>query len=388
MSAAGSSTEGIHLQGVTGTFTAATGIIQTSTGTAVLIGAAGGGTASSGGAGPVVAVTTGPTGITVTSIQNIGRSVTANIEALCDAALGPNTVVFTVNDANGGSASSNFTVNVTANTPPALSYNTDYTVASTAGRTITPISLGDNGSIASVVLVSKGAYAGGISVDPATGVVTLTGAAPIGTHTITVRATDNCGAQTNASFTLNVTNNAPTITLAAAVTRQQRSTGTVSTVATVSDLDQTAGTLTAAATTVPAGLTVTNITNTNGTIAATVAALCGAVVGPNTIVFTVTDSNGGSATASFTVNVTANSVPTLTYSNASVPVGGSATLNPATGPSDNGTISSIALRSQGTYRGGIAVDNTTGAISITGAARARRTRAGTTPSPCSRTRRT
>jgi hypothetical protein len=49
LSSASSTTEGIHLQGVTGTFAAATGIIQTSTGTGVLIGAAGGATASSGG---------------------------------------------------------------------------------------------------------------------------------------------------------------------------------------------------------------------------------------------------------------------------------------------------------------------------------------------------
>ncbi|HEX6377298.1 MAG TPA: Ig-like domain-containing protein [Allosphingosinicella sp.] len=49
LSSASSGSEGVHLQGVTGTFTAATGHIQTSTGTAVLIGAAGGGTPSSGG---------------------------------------------------------------------------------------------------------------------------------------------------------------------------------------------------------------------------------------------------------------------------------------------------------------------------------------------------
>ncbi|HYI40640.1 MAG TPA: Ig-like domain-containing protein, partial [Allosphingosinicella sp.] len=49
LSSASSTSEGIHLQGVTGTFAAATGIIQTSTGTGILIGAAGGGTASSGG---------------------------------------------------------------------------------------------------------------------------------------------------------------------------------------------------------------------------------------------------------------------------------------------------------------------------------------------------
>ncbi|MEA3008920.1 MAG: hypothetical protein QOJ91_612, partial [Sphingomonadales bacterium] len=49
LSSASSSTEGVHLQGLTGTFNAATGIIQTNTGVGVLIGASGGATASSGG---------------------------------------------------------------------------------------------------------------------------------------------------------------------------------------------------------------------------------------------------------------------------------------------------------------------------------------------------
>jgi VCBS repeat-containing protein len=49
MSSASSTSEGIHLQGTTGSFNAATGIIQTSTGSGVLIGASGGATASSGG---------------------------------------------------------------------------------------------------------------------------------------------------------------------------------------------------------------------------------------------------------------------------------------------------------------------------------------------------
>ena len=43
-----------------------------------------------------------------------------------------------------------------------------------------------------------------------------------------------------------------------------------------------------------------------GTVMAIVTADCTAVVGANTVVLTVTDSNGGSATANYTVNVTAN----------------------------------------------------------------------------------
>jgi hypothetical protein len=49
LSSDSSTSEGIHLQGVTGTFTAASGSINAASGVAVLIGASGGGTASSGG---------------------------------------------------------------------------------------------------------------------------------------------------------------------------------------------------------------------------------------------------------------------------------------------------------------------------------------------------
>ena len=70
----------------------------------------------------------------------------------------------------------------------------------------------DNLSVASIVLQSQGTYTGTISVDNGTGVVSISNAAPIGSHTITIRATDNCGAFTDASFTLNVTNNPPVIT--------------------------------------------------------------------------------------------------------------------------------------------------------------------------------
>jgi hypothetical protein len=198
-------------------------------------------------------------------------------------------------------------------------------------------------------------------------VVSISSAAPVGSHTITIRATDNCGATTDASFTQTVGNNPPQITAAAPLTRQQGSAGTVSTIATVSDTETAAGSLVVTATTVPAGLTVTSITNTGGAITATVAAGCTATLGANTVVLTVTDGNSGTATANLTINVTANTAPTLTYGNQSVAVGGALTISPATGPSDNGAISSIVVQSQGAYTGTISVNNGTGVISLSGA---------------------
>ena len=315
----------------------------------------------------VVTATTVPTGITVTGITNTAGAVTATVTALCSAATGANTVVLTVSDSNGGSATANFTINVTANTPPTLTYN-NASVANFGSTTVSTATAGDNGSITGYNVVSVVPALNTPPTVNASGVVSITNAGPIGSHVITIQATDNCGATTNASFTLAVTNNNPSITAAAAVTRQQGSAGTVSPLATVSDLDQTAGSLVVTATTVPTGITVTGITNTAGAVAATVTALCGAAIGANTVVLTVNDSNGGSATANFTINVTANTAPVLTYGAAAAAFGGSVIISPVTGPSDNGGVSTIVVQSQGTYSGTISVNNTTGVVSVSNAA--------------------
>lgn len=62
----------------------------------------------------------------------------------------------------------------------------------------------DNGSILTVVVQSPGTYTCGISVNNITGAITLTNAAPAGTHTINVQTADNCFVVTNASFQLTV----------------------------------------------------------------------------------------------------------------------------------------------------------------------------------------
>ena len=162
---------------------------------------------------------------------------------------------------------------------------------------------------------------------------------------------------------------APTITPAPALTRQQGTAPSNSTIATVGDTETAAGSLTVTATSVPAGITVSNISNTNGTVTADVAAACTAVVGANTVQLTVADGAGTTSTANLTVNVSANTAPALTYTDPpAVNFNGSTTVNPATGPSDNGSVSNVTLQSQGTYTGTISVNNTTGAVTISNAA--------------------
>ncbi len=322
--------------------------------------------AESGNGAVVVTVTSAnpSNGVTVSTIVNTSGIITADVVAAC----GATSTSFTLQASDGSlTATSTLNVTVNANAAPTLTYS-NASVASGGSTTNSPATgPSDNGSVSTIVVQSAGTYTGTISVNNSTGVVSVSGAAPIGVHTITIRATDNCGLTTDATFSLTVGNNPPVITAGGPLSRQKGSAGTTSTIATVSDPDQSAGSLVVTATTVPAGITVTSITNTAGTVMATVTADCSATVGADTVVLTVTDANSGTSTANLTVNVTANTAPTLTYSNASVATGGSTTINPTTGPTDNGSIASIVVQSAGTYTGTISVNNA-GVVSISGAA--------------------
>ena len=115
------------------------------------------------------------------------------------------TATFTLQASDGSLTSTDtLTVTVTANTAPTLTYN-NASVAFNGSTTVNPATgPSDNGSVSTIVVQSQGTYTGTISVDNVTGVVSISNAAPAGTHTITIRATDNCGLTTDATFTLTV----------------------------------------------------------------------------------------------------------------------------------------------------------------------------------------
>ncbi|MBX7218680.1 MAG: putative Ig domain-containing protein [Blastocatellia bacterium] len=187
-----------------------------------------------------------------------------------------------------------------------------------------------------------------------------------GTFTFTVQAMNvGNGCTGTQSYTL-IVRARPTITAATGITRQQGSTGTVSTIATVSDAETAAGSLVVTATTVPAGLSVTGITNTNGTVTATVTASCTATVGANTVVLTVTDGDGLTATANLIVNVTANTAPVLgSYPAVTISTGNSGTVTPSAPPSDNGTVASVTVTASVGYTGTLTVNPATGVVTLT-----------------------
>ncbi len=147
--------------------------------------------------------------ITVSNLVDTNGTITANVVADCNAVLGVTN--FTINVSDGSlTTPGTLQVTVSTNSPPVLTY-VNQSVAAGGSLTVNPaIGLGDNGSISTIAVLSQGAYTGTINVN-SSGVVSISGAKPGGTHTITIRATDNCGAATDASFTLTV--NCQTISL-------------------------------------------------------------------------------------------------------------------------------------------------------------------------------
>jgi Calx-beta domain-containing protein/VCBS repeat protein len=151
-------------------------------------------------------------GVTISNINNSDGNVTADIVASC----GASTANFTLQASDGSSTiTDTLKITVTANTAPTLTYQ-NQTVALNGSTTINPATgPSDNGRVSFIARQSSGTYTGSIGVNDTTGVVSIGNAAPAGTHTITIAATDNCGATTDASFTLTVGKADQTITFGA-----------------------------------------------------------------------------------------------------------------------------------------------------------------------------
>ncbi len=139
-------------------------------------------------------------GITLDHFSIDGTVLSGVVGVACNATSGTTNVQVSdgeLTDTDG------FLVTVTANTPPTLSYEA-VVVAPGASRSVQPASgPADNGGTPTLSIHSVGSYTGNVSVAP-TGVVSLIGATPVGTHAITVRASDNCGALRDAVLTVTV----------------------------------------------------------------------------------------------------------------------------------------------------------------------------------------
>jgi len=136
-----------------------------------------------------------PAVVTFSNVTNTNGTIKADISTECSTLPGDKIVTLEVVDANGLSTLATITVNVTANTAPALGNYTNLEVVSGTSRTFTPSAVpADNGTVATVTAVSTTTgFTGTFSVSPTTGVLTVNNAGPSGTYDLTLTATDNCG---------------------------------------------------------------------------------------------------------------------------------------------------------------------------------------------------
>lgn len=139
-------------------------------------------------------------GITFEDFSISGTILSAVVNLACNATSGTTHIQVSdgeLTDTDG------FLVTVTANTLPTLSYPA-VTVAPGGSRSVQPLTgPTDNGGPPALSIFSAGSYTGNVSV-ASNGVVSLIGATPIGTHQITVRATDNCGAVHDTALSVTV----------------------------------------------------------------------------------------------------------------------------------------------------------------------------------------
>ncbi len=153
-------------------------------------------------------------GISVSNIVNVNGAISADVQAACGASAAAFTLRAT--DSDGGFAETTLSVSVTPNTPPVLTYSSPQNVRIAGVATITPaVGPGDNGSIADIAIQSAGTFAGTLSVDTS-GNISVSNAGPIGLHTITIRSTDNCGAFTDSTISINVFTDLPSVEFSAA----------------------------------------------------------------------------------------------------------------------------------------------------------------------------
>lgn len=178
-------------------------------GAAITATVSGGGTICPGGSATVsVNLTGGVAPYTVTLTNGGGTKMSSSLPITFTVSPTVTTTyaVQSATDGFGSPATANGSAIVTPdNTAPSLgTYPATGPINFGAGATVSPSAPpSDNGSIASVTATAPG-FNGTLSVNPATGVVTIANANSAGTFTVTVKATDSCGSMTTRTFTLAV----------------------------------------------------------------------------------------------------------------------------------------------------------------------------------------
>lgn len=150
-------------------------------------------------------------GVTVDAISTSASGVvSARIVADCQASDASFTL--RVTDSGALFAQTNLLVTVAPNLAPELSYSPTTVVFGETRNVAAATGPADSGMVSSIVIQNTGSYGGSVGVNAA-GAVILLSAAPVGNHTIVVRATDNCGLSTDASLPLEILRAGTTTTI-------------------------------------------------------------------------------------------------------------------------------------------------------------------------------
>jgi trimeric autotransporter adhesin len=143
-------------------------------------------------------------GVTINNLAiNASGNVTANIIAGCNATAASFTL--RVTDLESGATIATISVTMNVNTPPVLSYSVLQSVVAGCPLIVAPLTGASDNLVVSTVTVHNVTPA--LTFAPTVslaGIVTIPAANSGGDHVITIRATDNCGLTTDATFTLHV----------------------------------------------------------------------------------------------------------------------------------------------------------------------------------------
>jgi hypothetical protein len=160
-----------------------------------------------------IATITAPPGLTVGTVTNIDGTLTAPMAASCTATTGARALTLRITDGTGATTDQDATITVLSNPAPTLGSYAATPIFSGAATPVTSSAAPADNVAVSSVEVSSPTFTGTLSVDASTGTVSVSNAGPVGVHTVTITATDNCGVTSSSAFVLTVT--CPPLSLAA-----------------------------------------------------------------------------------------------------------------------------------------------------------------------------
>jgi hypothetical protein len=258
-------------------------------------------------------------------------------------------VTVTVTDNAGFSAVTTFSWSIT-NT---VTVTDPGDQSSPSGTAISPLAVIASDSLPSATLsfADNGTLPPGLSIDPATGVITGTPDTG-GSYPVTITVTDSAAYSAQVSFTWTVTN---TVTVTDPGDQTNASGTAVSPLAVAASDTSSTATLTWSATGLPAGLTIDAST---GTISGTPT-----TAGTFPVTVTVTDSAGTIGSTAFTWTVT-NTVTVTGPSNQTSGVGAAITAVHV-GASDSSPVATLSFSAGGTLPTGLVINAGSGTISGT-----------------------